>query len=348
MKNFDEVPFSISQFRDVTYMPIGNSGLYVPPIGLGTWKFGYPEKGDGSRVGEQQAFSILDRSVELGVTFWDTANRYNNGSGNSERIIGKWLESNARQRRNIILCTKIFGGMDGHTPNHSGLSRTNILESVYASLERLKVSYIDLLYFHAFDFKRPIDESLIAIEDLQRQDLVRYFGVSNFTVDNLKRYQKVIEELSLKYKIVAVQNQFDILDGEREPFIDVFSYAQQTGISFIAWSPMARGLLSERYLSNDKIGAGDRLFDEGILEAILDAGRREKLIKLTKMAHKIGVKLNHLALAYLLHLRGMGPVIPSCSNVSQLEENAFVNRIKLDDEQFNKIGDIVGFDFPLR
>src|SRR5690606_21627920 len=127
---FYNLPFKVNDFQQMPYRRLGNSGLNVSNVGLGTWKMGYPETGDGSRVIEATAFEIFDLAIELGVTFWDTANRYNNSSGNSERIIGKWLKNNASQRRNIVLATKLSGTMDGITPNHCGLSRTNILEAL--------------------------------------------------------------------------------------------------------------------------------------------------------------------------------------------------------------------------
>ena len=168
-------------YRQMPYRPLGHSGLKVSNVGLGTWKFGYPHKQDGSRVDPRTAFAIFDRALELGVTFWDTANRYNQGSGNSERVIGQWFAAHPSSRRDVVLATKMAGEMDGTTPNHAGLSRINILESVYASLERLKTDSIDLLYFHnAGDPDTPPEESLEAVEDLVRQDLVRYFALSNY------------------------------------------------------------------------------------------------------------------------------------------------------------------------
>jgi len=108
------IPFKIETFNDMPFRTLGNSGLKVPNIGLGTWKIGYPQKGDGSRINEKNAFEIFDKAIELGVTFWDTANRYNNASGNSERVIGRWLQNNPDQRRNVILSSKLGGCMDGH------------------------------------------------------------------------------------------------------------------------------------------------------------------------------------------------------------------------------------------
>src|SRR5690625_2154018 len=97
------IPFKINSFNGMPYRNLGLSGLSVSNIGLGTWKIGYPETGDGSRINEKDAFLLFDRAIELGVTFWDTANRYNGASGNSERIIGLWFKNNPSQRRNVVL-----------------------------------------------------------------------------------------------------------------------------------------------------------------------------------------------------------------------------------------------------
>ncbi|HOJ10015.1 MAG TPA: aldo/keto reductase [Clostridiales bacterium] len=334
-------PWSTDKFNGMPYRFIGKSGLQASNIGLGTWKFGYPETGDDSRVDEKTALQIFDRAVETGVTFWDTANRYNNGTGNSEKIIGKWFKSNPDQRRNIVLATKVFGGMDGSTPNHSGLSRGNILDSVYACLKRLQLEYIDLLYFHAFDPVVPIEESLCAIEDLVKRDLVRYFAVSNFTTAQLSMYRLAEEKTSVRCKITAVQNQFDILNGESEKQKGVLEYAASSGISYIAWSPLARGLLTERYIDIANIGPGDRLYDEGSSDLYRDEVLRRKLAGLAELSAKWGIKLNQLALAYMLTLPGMGPLIPSSSTIEQLESNAAAGKLTLDEAQLGLIKNIL-------
>ncbi len=123
------VPYEMDDFNGMPYRWIGRSGLRASDVGLRTWKYGLPETGDGARVDERTAFAIFDRAIELGVTFWDTANRYNNASGNSERLIGRWLKANPDQRRNVVIATKVYGGMDGRTPNHCRLSRGNILDA---------------------------------------------------------------------------------------------------------------------------------------------------------------------------------------------------------------------------
>lgn len=337
---FYNIPFENKSFNDMPYRALGKSGLKVSNVGLGTWKMGYPETGDGSRINKKHSLQIFDRAVELGVTFWDTANRYNNASGNSERLIGSWFKNNPDQRRNIILATKLSGAMDGLTPNHCGLSRTNIMEAVYASLERLQSDHIDLLYFHSFDPTTPPEESLLAIEDLVKQDLVRYFSVSNFTVEQLSSYQSLNEKLSSRVRILALQNQFDILNGEGVGFKGAKDYAEKAGLSYIAWSPMARGLLTDKYLDPKAAGPGDRLFDEGALENANES-TLQKLHDLSKIARELDIELSQLVIAYMLSIRGMGPVIPSSSNLKQLESNAAAGKIILSEDRIRRIAEVL-------
>ncbi|WP_276361518.1 aldo/keto reductase [Daejeonella sp. H1SJ63] len=340
---FYNAPFVVNSFKEMPYRVLGKSGLKVSDIGLGTWKMGYPESGDGSRIDEKSSFKIFDRALELGVTFWDTANRYNNASGNSERIIGKWFKKNPDQRRNVVLATKMAGTMDGLSPNHCGLSRGNIMEAVYASLERLQTDHIDLLYFHRFDGITPPEESLIAIEDLVKQDLIRYFAVSNASVEILKTFQAVQSQMSVRSRILAVQNQFDLLDGEAAEDRGVLNYATEQGISFIGWSPMARGLLTNRYLNPVNAGPGDRLFDEGDLKAKISPENMGKLHALAAVSDEMGVELSQLVMAYMLTMKGMGPIIPSSSSVKQLESNAAAGKIVLSEEQIEKVKAIVKY-----
>jgi aryl-alcohol dehydrogenase-like predicted oxidoreductase len=325
------LPFTKDDFNGMPYRFFGSTGCRLSNIGLGTWKIGYPETGDGSRVDEKTAFKIFDKAVEEGVTFWDTANRYNNSSGNSERIIGRWFRRNPTERRNIELATKIYGSMDGRTPNYCRLSRVNILEATYASLERLQTDRVEILQFHEFDETTPTEESLMAVEDLIGQDLVRYLGVSNFGVEQLEKYAE-FSEIFRRARLQSVQNQFDLLYGEEPEKPGVLAYCALKKLSFIAWSPLRGGLLSERYLDKSKVKKGDRLVDENRLSAELTPAVQKKLAGLAKLAHQAGFSLTQLVLAYMLQLPGMGPVIAACSTPSQLVENAKAGKIRLERE----------------
>jgi len=329
-------------FNGMPYAQLGRSGLRVSKVGLGTWKIGFPETGDGSRIDQKTAFRIFDRAVELGVTFWDTANRYNGGSGNSERVIGRWFEENPDQRRNIVLATKVYEASDGLTPNHCRLSRLNIKESFYTSLERLQLDKVDLLYFHAFDTLAPIDESLDAVADLISQDLVRYLGVSNFRREHLLLY-RALEDQGYP-RIIAVQNGFNILQGPRpgEGEEGVLEYCAENGIGFIPYSPLAMGMLTERYLEPQKAGKGDRLVDEDRLAGVATDANLLKLRELHRLAGEWGYGMPELALAYSLSLPGLVSIIPSASNPEQLEVNSRAGTIELSVEQKTRLGEIFG------
>ena len=330
------LPMTTDEFRGMPYRPFGNTGLRVSQIGLGTWKFGYPETGDRSRANEKTALKILDKAIELGVTFWDTANRYNSSSGNSERIIGTWFAANPGERRNVELATKMYGLMDGTTPNYCRLSRVNVMEAVYASLERLRTDRIEILQFHWFDETTPAEETLMAVEDLIAQDLVRYLGLSNASLDQLAPYVAKSEHFP-RARIRSVQNQFDILHGEDPARKGVFDYCAEHGLSFIPWSPLREGLLTERYLNKSKAKAGDRLVDEKILDRELTGPVLKKLEALAALAAEWSMTLSQLTLAVMRQLRGIGPLIVGCSNVRQLVENAKAGRINLSQEQIQAV-----------
>ena len=217
------------------------------------------------------------------------------------------------------------------------------MESVYASLERLQIDHIDLLYFHRFDGITPPEESLMAIEDLVKQDLIRYFAVSNASVEILKTYQDVQSQFSVRSRILAVQNQFDLLDGEAAEDKGVLEYASEQGMSFIGWSPMARGLLTNRYLNPVIAGPGDRLFDEGDLKAKTSPENMNKLHALAAISNEMGVELSQLVMAYMLSMKGMGPIIPSSSSVKQLESNAAAGKLILTDQQIASVRNIVNY-----
>lgn len=323
-------------YQGMPYLHMGRSGLRTPRVGLGTWKFGYPEKGDGSRTNEAESLAILDRAAELGVMFWDTANRYNFASGNSERILGTWFARNPGRRRDVVLATKTRGQMDGDTPNHEGLSRLQITESVKASLARLQTDWIDVLWFHEPDDGTPIEESLEVVEDLISAGKVHYLGLSNFTVPQLEEALEAASKISRRVRPIAVQNQFDVLDGERKP--GVLDLCAGEGLSFVPWSPLARGLLSDRYLDPSKVGAGDRLFDEG---SDIPDGHVAKVARLAELAAEYDTTITALTLAYMLTLSGMGTQIPSSSSPEQLEQNAAAGRLDLTDEQVRAVADVL-------
>jgi aryl-alcohol dehydrogenase-like predicted oxidoreductase len=331
-------------FNGMPFRQVGSSGLRVPVIGLGTWKFGYPDTGDGARVDFRNAFAIFDRAVELGAVHWDTANRYNDASGNSERLIGQWLASNPDQRRNVLVATKLGGWMDGRTPNHGGLSRLNIIGSMQASLARLRLDYVDLLWFHDADATVAVEESLETVEDLVRAGVVRYFGVSNVTREQLRTYLTAAARLSHRCRPIAVQNRFDPLNGELPQFPGVLEFCAEHGVGYVPYSPLARGLLSKRYLDPTNVGRGDRLYDEGRLDGNEPAANLATVRRLAILADDWGIAVSQVALAYTLTLPGISAHIPSSSSVAQLESNAAAGRVVLTETQIASIRAVISND----
>ncbi len=336
------LPFgSTHEFHGMPYRRLGRSGLSAGIVGLGTWKFGLPETRDGSRVDEEMAFDIFDRAWELGVTFWDTANRYHASSGNSERLIGRWFAENPDLRRDIVVATKVGGMMDGRTPNHAGLSRQSIMDAVYASLERLQTERIDLLYFHRPDSEAEAEESIAAVDDLIRGDMVRYFAVSNCRPEDYAAYEAAVQSSgSIRTRITAVQNGFDFIRGEDAQGIGMRQAACERGVSYIAWSPLAEGLLTGRFNGRSP-GKKDRLYgDEDALWA--NPAVQEKLAALKAIADAQHVSMARLVLAYMLTLPAMTHVIPAVSSVRQLEDNAAAAALSLDADTCAAIARIVG------
>ncbi len=331
-------PYRTKSFHDMPYRRLGDCGLQVSNVGLGTWKFGMPETGDGSRVDVSTAFGIFNRALDLGVTFWDTANAYNAGTGQSEVVIGKWMQCNRAQRRNIVLATKIEVGMEGFTPNHSGLSRNNVLDGVDGCLRRLNTEYIDLLYFHHKDPEVPIAESLEAVEDLVRAGKVRYFAVSNFDTADLDDYRGVAAGMSRRVRPAVVQNEYNILLGETQP--GVLDYCARNKMSFIAYSPLGRGLLTGKYRDLADMGSETRMVQDKLVGKYTPEVF-EKLRRLIDLAAGLDLPLSTLTLAYMLTLDGMGAVIPASSTVAQLEQNALAGKITLDAETVGRIEEIL-------
>jgi len=323
-------------YRQMAFNRLGRSGLKVSDIGLGTWKFGYPEQGDGARADEKTSLAILDKAAELGVVFWDTADRYNAGTGNSERIIGTWLAANPNERTNIVLATKCRVIMNGTTPNHEGLSRRHIIEAVHHSLRRFRQEHIDLLQFHSPDPECPPEESIRAVDDLIRRGLVQYWGVSNFDVAQLTEYQRVADHY-LCCRLICVQNYCNVLDKERPSQVGVIEFCAANGVGYVPYSPLAKGLASARYVDLDRVGPGDRLYDDGNLAKV----RTDKALRVVKaladIAEERGKTIAQIALAWLLSTPGVATVIPSCSTPQQLVENAAASGVRLTTDEMQQI-----------
>ncbi|KAK6968082.1 hypothetical protein BgiMline_027939, partial [Biomphalaria glabrata] len=217
---------------------LGQSGLKVSNLCLGTMTFGESQTGRIGQSDEDLSHQIINRFVERGGNFFDTANVY--GRGTSENILGKWLERQTRD--NFIIATKVRSNMGvENNPNNVGLSRKHITSSIDASLGRLRTDYVDLYQAHAFDDGTRLEETLRTFDDLVRAGKVRYIGVSNFTGWQLQKLVDTSERLGLN-PIVSLQQQYSLVCRESE--FEPFQVCKTAGIGVLPWSPLKGGLLT--------------------------------------------------------------------------------------------------------
>ena len=229
----------------MSFVNLGMSGLKVSDICLGTMTF-------GREADEEMSFRIMDRFVELGHNFIDTADTYS--SGGSEEVVGRWLKSR-KNRENLVIATKVYNPM-GPGPNDRGLSRIHILKGVEDSLRRLGTEVIDLYQIHRWDPAVPPEETLDALTDLVRQGKVRYVGASNLTAWQLSLFREISRREGL-VKFVSIQPVYNAVNRGIET--ELLPYAAYEGIGVISYNPLAGGFLTGKYGRGGQMPEGSRL-----------------------------------------------------------------------------------------
>ena len=289
----------------MNYRTLGRSGLKVSEICLGAWiNF-------GGRMADDDTFAVLDAAAEAGINFYDTADVY--AGGKAEEVMGRWMQN--KDRRQIVLATKCRGRMwDG--PNGEGASRKHIFEALEDSLRRLQTDYIDVYQIHWPDSDTPAEETVRALDDLVRQGKILYFGWSNHDAAQIEARAQVSERLGLN-RAVSLQNYYNMLGRGVEESITPRCEAE--GIGQIPYSPLAQGLLSDKYLSGE-IPAGSRAAGSADFEARLQEAL-PTLQALAAWAQARDMTLSQLALAWLLHQPTMTAPIIGATSVEQLREN---------------------------
>jgi aryl-alcohol dehydrogenase-like predicted oxidoreductase len=232
---------------------LGNSGLVVSELAMGTQTFGW---GADERI----ARAMADRFAEEGGILFDTSSTYNDGL--SEAMLGSWLSSRG-SRHSVVVATKVFFAT-GEGPNDSGLSRKHILRSVEESLRRLETDYIDLYQAHCYDRSTPLEETFRAFDDLVRSGKVRYLGVSNFTASQLVRSLCLCRARGWSTP-VCLQAEYSLLVRSTE--WELLPACEEEGLALLAWSPLGGGWLSGKYHEGktpdpgSRVGRGDRWDD---------------------------------------------------------------------------------------
>jgi aryl-alcohol dehydrogenase-like predicted oxidoreductase len=291
------------------YRQLGRTGVQVSPLCLGCMMF-------GRRTSPEDSYAIIDRGLDAGLNFLDTANVY--ARGLSEEITGEALRRNGRRQR-VVLATKVHGRMADDDVNALGNSRRHIVAECEASLTRLKTDYIDLYQLHRPEPATPIDETLRALDDLVRAGKVRYIGTSTFGAWQVVESLWASKELGLN-RFVTEQPPYNILDRRIER--ELVPMAQTFGIGLIPWSPIAGGLLSGKYRRGQPLPEGSRFADQ------TNPNRSDRLVEqvydvveqLEPIAQSKDCTLVQLAVAWVLAQPGISSPIIGPRTMPQLEE----------------------------
>ncbi|ATI80799.1 aldo/keto reductase [Sphingobium yanoikuyae] len=318
------------------YKTLGNTGLFVSELCLGTMTFG----GQGiwanmGNVQQDDAQAIIARAVDHGINFIDTADIYSNGA--SEEIVGQSLKNLGVRREDVVIATKVYGPM-GAGPNDHGNSRGHILDSVKASLKRLKVDHIDLYQLHGMDTVTPIEESLAALDTLVQQGLVRYVGVSNWSAWQIARALGHSERLNLA-RIVSTQNYYTLAgrDIERE----IVPLVRHEKLGLLVWSPLAGGLLSGKFGRDKQPEDGSRRRAFNFPPVAMDHAY-QVIDAMETIAADKGASVAQIALAWLLHQPHVTSVIVGAKRIAQFDDNVGATEVQLSADEIAKLNEVSG------
>ena len=295
------------------YRHLGSSGLKISALSFGSWVT------FGDQVDEDLAFECMQVAREAGVNFFDNAEAY--AGGESEIIMGKVLRRAGWKRSDLVLSTKIFWGGEG--PNDRGLSRKHLIEGTEASLERLGIHRVDLLFCHRPDPETPIEETVRAINYLIDHGKAYYWGTSEWSAEQIRQAYEIARREHLIPPTME-QPQYNMFHRERVEKEYAALY-DDVGMGLTIWSPLASGVLTGKY--NDGIPEGSRLDLEGYewlreqLESEQGRQRIEKVRELSGVAEELGCGMAQLALAWCLTNPDVSTVITGASKPEQVEQN---------------------------
>lgn len=301
------------------YRTLGSSGLSVSPIGIGCGRFG---RDDPTKLDEAAATELIDRAIDLGVNFFDTANAY--ADGQSEEILGAALAGYDREFP--VVASKVYYEMDETNPNASGLSRKAIEHALENSLDRLGMDTIDLYQIHRWDESTPIRETLSALTDAVRRGQVRYLGASSMYAYQFATALYTSDQHELD-RFISMQNHYNLVYREEER--EMLPLCQQEGIGAIPWSPLARGFLARPRSAVDATPRGKQFVGSDRLEVYRSRGGEEINKRLDHLADEHGVSMAQLALAWVLGHEAVDAVIVGMSSIEHLEEAVAATELSL-------------------
>lgn len=296
------------------YTHLGRSGARVSRLCLGTMNF-------GPQTGEADSFRIMDRALDHGINFFDTANVYGwqLGEGITEQIVGKWFAQDGTRRDKVVLASKVYGKM-GEWPNQARLSALHIRQACEGSLRRLRTDRLDLYQMHHVDRDTPWEEIWQAMEQLHREGKIVYVGSSNFAGWHIAQAQERARNRHFM-GLISEQTLYNL--HERTVELEVLPACDAYGVGVLPWSPLARGLLAGAL----KQVAEGRRADEQLQKDV--TRHRTKLEAYDELCRKLGEEPAHVALAWLLHQKAVTAPIIGPRTLEQLDGSMRALEIQL-------------------
>jgi len=312
------------------YVRLGNSGLKVSRICLGCMSFGRPGTGRDWALDSPDAEPIFRQAIELGITFWDTANGYSMGT--SEEITGEAIKRYSK-REDIVLATKLFAPM-GTGPGGRGLSRRAVMEQVDASLRRLGTDYIDLYQIHRFDPDTPVEETMEALHDIVKAGKVRYLGASSMWAWQFSKLQYTAQ-LHGWTRFVSMQDQYNLVAREEER--EMFGLLADMGVGSLPWSPLAAGLLARPW--------GDTSTARGQLNPATDSSGTPLVLDqdrgivdaVERIAAQRGTSMAQVSLAWVLRNPVVTAPVIGATKPHHLTDAVAATQLHLTDEEAGEL-----------
>ncbi|MBU2493477.1 MAG: aldo/keto reductase [Bacteroidetes bacterium] len=317
------------------YRYLGKSGLKVSALSFGSWVTFHEQ------IDEKTAYDCMKAAYDAGVNFFDNAEVY--AEGNSEVMMGKVIKKSKWKRSDLVVSTKIFWG--GAGPNNTGLSRKHIIEGTDASLKRMQMDYVDLIFCHRPDIHTPIEETVRAMNHVINQGKAFYWGTSEWSAEQITEAYQVARREHLIPPLME-QPEYNMFkrDKVEKEYLRLF---EEIGLGTTIWSPLASGFLTGKYNKgipkNSRVNLKNYEWLKNILLSESGKNKIEKVKKLEPLAKDLGVSLANLALAWCLKNENVSTVITGASNEKQVKENMKSLDVaeKLTDEVMNKIDAIL-------
>ncbi|OON68469.1 aldo/keto reductase [Hymenobacter sp. CRA2] len=314
------------------YIRLGNTGLKVSRICLGTMTYGRPTERWPWALEEEASRPFIQQALELGINFFDTADVYSNGA--SEEVLGRALRDFAK-RDEVVLATKVYNPM-GPDPNNRGLSRKHIMSAIDASLKRLGTDYVDLYQIHRWDYNTPIEETLEALHDVVKAGKARYIGASSMYAWQFAQALYLADKHNWT-RFVSMQPHYNLVYREEER--EMLPLCQDQRIGVIPWSPLARGLLSgkRRKEGNETERARTDAFAKSMYSRDDDFQVADRV---SALAEQRGLPAAQIALAWLLSKSVVTAPIVGASKPGHLEDAVAAVSVKLSGQEIKQLEEL--------